>query len=115
MNSQSFADALNKYLIPEARSATIKELANPTALTPDPVLKLSDRFNSMSDTDKDFVSEVVALAAKTAIFHLLVAIDNCNTIIEDASDRTGEFQLYFAKGNEKVRLGEPPEFLHDML
>lgn len=115
MNSQSFVKALEKYLIPEARNACVRELASPAGQTPDSLVRLSLRYNQLTESDKVFVEDVVALATRSAVFHLLVAIDNCNSIVEDPSDRGGEFELYYANGDDRIRLGEPPDFLHDML
>jgi len=113
MDTESFVASLKKHLIPGVVTTCRKILADPNKLEMPTVIECSNWFKGLSPDDQMRVIQVAGIAAERSVFAMLVAIDNCNRI--DDEETRGDFELHYVKTDQRVRLGDPPDFLHDHL
>ena len=67
----------------------------------------------MSSENQSRVSAVISKAVDMALFSMFTLIDG-ESFIEDSPEK-GEFELWYVKGDERVRLNDPRgEMLHDL-
>lgn len=114
MNSNEFVDAIKIVVRDAAVSGTLALLENPPGRRPkQDLIALSRWFCSLSEEDKNMLSNVLRLNANAAVFGFLAVLDG-ERIIED-SQKKGEFELIYIENERKVRLNAPDqEMLHDI-
>ena len=112
MTSKELMDYVREVEMPLTIQGEIKQLKNPSGRSPFPRrIEKSNFYNSLSDEQKITLEKIVFDSVKAGIFQVLVMIDNLGSFL----DKDGEFELFFAKGNERIKLNDPPENeLHDL-
>jgi|GEM_PF-5482645 len=117
MDDSEFVEALRGTVLGAGLRTVLRDLTEAKSGEQASYLhSLSEWFMALSPYEKKSMEKVVAHSILCGLFHTLVVLDNCDAI-EFAGDdeQLGEFQLLFVKNGVSRRLGDPPDFLHDML
>ena len=114
MTPEDFIRAL-KVVIHDAGIRAVREtLERPSGRTPQrSVVKLFDWYHSLSDADRQKLTEVVQHAVHASIFNFLCVLDGV-CAIED-TQKKGELELCYLRDGVRTLLNDPDaEFLHDL-
>ena len=91
---------------------TLNYLANPPGKNPPEHLGvLSKWYRGLSDEDKELAQMAMEYAAEGSLWNLLNVLDACYDL---PSSVGGVFELYYVKGDQRIRLNEPDNYLHDI-
>lgn len=113
MNSDAFVEAIKLVVVGGAVSGELENLAKPAGRKPRPALvEMSVWFNGLPEQDKVMVGRVIRDAVEFSVFNFFAVLDGV-AVIENGPNK-GELELYYVKGNERVRLNEPSNLLHDI-
>jgi hypothetical protein len=113
MNSEDFIEAIKMVVRDSTVAGELSNLAKPAGRKPHPeMVEMSKWFNGLPDSDKGFVERVIKYSADLSVFSFLAVLDGV-AVIENGSDK-GDLELYYVKGDERVRLNEPANPLHDI-
>jgi hypothetical protein len=113
MNTSEFVDALRDYSFEECvRSVeeALTSLNRPQGLAEQ---QLQNWYKSLASEGATSARYLIRYSAASMLFKLLVVLDNCDAI-EGGEDK-GELVLRYERGSSSIRLGDPPNFLHDNL
>jgi len=114
MDRKKFIDIVKSVVRDAAINSTVRILKNPPGRHPNAeLIEKSNWFNSLSDQDRIMVEKIVAGVAHHTVFGMLAVIDGARVI--DEAQEKGDLELYYVKGDRKVRLNPPEsEPLHDI-
>jgi hypothetical protein len=114
MTSEEFAQAMADQGSEASVRMTVENLEQPPGRRPKPPLvRRSEWFKGLSESDRQMLIEVVREAAENAVFGVLAILDGAR-VIEDSEEK-GELELYYVKGHERVLLNDHSKApLHDV-
>ena len=113
MTSEEFVDAIKIVVRDASVSGSLNSLRKPAGRKPDSnLVKLSAWFNGLSDHDKEMLEQVIKYVADISVFSFFAVLDGV-ALIENEMDK-GELELNFVKGEQRIRLNEPSNPLHDV-
>ena len=114
MTVDEFMEHVNEAVSESAIESTIATLVHPPGRKPDPeIVRLSQWYLGLSDVDKAEVKAVVRRGVGFALFGFFCVLDGVR-FLEGEGDK-GEFELYFVKGDQRVRINDPQyEELHNL-
>lgn len=115
MTPEEFVEAVRAYVMEAAATSVVEDLEKPIGHPPrQALLRLSEWYNGLNETDKLAVAEVARMGSHAALFRLFCVLDGA-AVIEDGPDK-GEFHLLHVKNGQRTVLSPAPrEFLHDLL
>lgn len=106
MDQREFVDAIRIAVAEAAVLDAIESIESPPGRRPAPELvALARWYESLDDGGRKHVREVVALAAHSAVFGFLCAIDGVRAL--QPTGPKGELVLTFLEGDRSIRLNEP--------
>jgi len=114
MTSQEFVSSIRLVAFEAAVESTLKAIQKPPGRRPTQALSaLASWYDSLDDSDKQFVRDAIALAARQATFGMFAVLDGVRQI-EDPGDR-GVLELRYVRNGISTLLNDPKaEFLHDL-
>ncbi len=114
MNPEEFISVVKLRTSDAAVKGTLTTLKHPPGRSPsDKLLKLSQWYNQLSETDRHMLRAALRETAESAIFGFFCILDGVR-VIEDTPDK-GDLELYFVKGDEQTLLNDPhQEELHNL-
>jgi len=112
MNSETFVEALRRYVMDAAIEDTIANLKNPPGRR---VVRSererSDWYNNLPPEQAEYVDGAIAAAAHQALFGVLAVLDGARTVDHEG----GRFELAYV-GGRRTLLNDPQGAgLHDLL
>lgn len=111
MNSETFVEAVERYVRDAAIEDTIANLKNPPGRhVSEQMSAQSNWYNGLSDADAARVNNVIAAAVHAGLFGLFAVLDGARTI----DDERGRYELTYI-GDERVLLNPQSIDLHDLL
>lgn len=115
MNGDEFVDAVDAVVREGAVASTLKNLAKPPGISPDPdLVEMARWYASLSEADRQILASVVRLVASHAVLGFLSVLDGAQAI--EGPPGKGHLELYHVKGNQRVLLNDPAvEPLNDKL
>jgi hypothetical protein len=75
-------------------------------------MRLSKWFQSLEPPDQAMVTDALDFAAEGAIFGFFCVLDGAR-VIENEEEK-GTFEIFYAKGEQRVLLNPPDDDLHDI-
>lgn len=111
MNTAEFANLLCNVASPECVTSILESLANPSKKPIAAERELHNWYSNLDSESMLMVKQLIKYSVASAHFHLMVIIDNCNAIVDPIEQ--GEFVLAYRSIAGEVRIGEPPDFIHD--
>lgn len=102
MNSRDFAQALDKFFLPEQLDSMRRLLETPSQAASARQLELSRWFRLLDPDDKQRVLSLLQEGIANCVFSFLVLLDNCDSV--SFEEETGYFELFYATSNKRVRL-----------
>lgn len=113
MNSDELVEAIKLVVRDAAIKGELQNLAKPAGRKPRSALvEMSVWFNDLPQQDKVMVGRVIRDAVEFGVFNFFAVLDGV-AVIEGGADK-GELELYYVKGEDRVRLNEPSNPLHDI-
>jgi hypothetical protein len=105
MNTREFLQSIRVAVYKAAAKGTVAILTRPPGRRPDPALvSCSKWFNGLKREDRDIVAQLVDMAAKQATYNFLLALDGLIALEPPGSK--GRLELFFSKGDVRVRLND---------
>jgi hypothetical protein len=106
MNAEGFVRAIEIAVYRDTVSNVLQHLADPPGKQPPASLvKVSQWFHNLAPDDRKYLAKAIDLAAHVATHHFLAVLDGIRAI-EDVGEK-GELELFFHKGQTRVRLNNP--------
>jgi hypothetical protein len=114
MTPQKFVQAIKTQTSDAAVNGTIARLRCPAGRKPrESHIRLANWYQQLSESGREMLRESLQEAAQLAVFSFLCLLDGVS-VIEDTPDK-GNLELYFAKGDTRIRLNNPDnEELHNL-
>jgi hypothetical protein len=115
MTSEEFVDAVRARVLNAAVKSTLADLQTPIGRQPDAAcIARSAWYDSLSESDRSLVADLLREAAKSAMFHFFCVIDGV-AVIEPAGPKS-DFRLIQQAPDGSENCLNPPdgEFLHDI-
>ncbi len=114
MTNKDFVAIVREKLVVPTVQDVIENLTLPIGRKPDESsVRMSNWYNSLPDSDKDYISKVIHEAVESSVFHFLCILDGVSAI-EPAGDK-GKLELFFVKNGQKTLINDfEEEFLHDL-
>lgn len=113
MNTNEFVNALVRYPMHETFVEVLRTLQTKQRGSLPEEEQIHAFYQSCTDDEKQHVKTLVRYCVASSFFRLLVVLDNCDAIVD--CDEKPELELYAVHGDERERLGGPPDLLHDNL
>jgi len=114
MQPDEFVEALRRSCRDSAVKDCVALLTKPPGRKPEPSLvRLSQWFNALAESDRKFVTEAMHEAADATLFGVLCVIDGVRTI--ETEEEKSEFKLSAVRGTVEYQLSPSETYLHDLL
>lgn len=116
MEDTEFVEALRVAVLGAGSRTVEHELRLPEAAIESHLKPVMKWARSLDESERTLLNVFIRHSILRGLFHTLVVLDNCDAIeLADEGEELGEFRLEFVKNGVARRLGDPPEFLHDLL
>lgn len=114
MDKKEFVAAIRSEVMEDAIESVKSNLNMPPGRKPsEKLIRLSNWFNSLDESSKSIVLEIVRESVETSVFGFFCVLDGVRAI--ESNDK-GVLKLYHEKENNTVLLNdEDQEYLHDIL
>lgn len=89
-------------------SGLISSVKSPPGRRPQPhLLRISEFYNRLCDSDKQVFEEAMALASRQSFNDLLAVLDGSLAI--EGVGKKGVLELYYDDGTKRIRINEPEQ------
>lgn len=116
MNQEEFIKLIKRNVTKAGAEDVIENLIAPVGRRPsDKLVKMSSFYNSMDETSKKNINEIIYEAIDTGVFGFLCLIDGVRSVNIDGEENRLKLTLINNDTGEEVILNNPNEdFLHDI-
>jgi hypothetical protein len=114
MNANEFVKLIKEYVLDSTVSSVQSTLSSPPGRSPSKdILEMANWYNSIGESDKEMVANIIRKTARDAIFGFFCVLDGVRPI-----ERTnkGELKLYYEREDEYVLLNDQSKInLHELI
>jgi hypothetical protein len=114
VTGEEFIEAVVAFVRERGFRVTLQNLDEPAGRRPDSAaVVLSRWWRGLGEEDRRQVTAAIMKAVDHSLFGMCCVLDGVS-VIEGGPDK-GNFELYYVRGSERVRLNDPKgEMLHDL-
>jgi hypothetical protein len=115
MNTEEFVAVIQKHVVDTIGPDLVTILRKPPGRKPDAqIVALSRWYNGLSDDDKAMVEQLLAIAARDAVFGVFTVLDG-STQVDPTWEEDDHFELRHHHGGHIDVISGPDTPLHEFL